>query len=43
MPGQLAIVIYQTTSIPGEEATRFDGVKIAPRVNPIPKRHTFPV
>ena len=40
MPGQSAIVINQATPVPGEEATRFDGVKIPPRVNPIPKRHS---
>jgi hypothetical protein len=42
MTSQPPVVINETAAIPGEHATCRNGVKISPRVNPVPTCHPAP-
>ena len=35
----LAVAIYQTATVAGEQATGVDGVKITPRIDTVQARH----
>ncbi len=43
MTSQPPVVINETAAIPGEHATCRNGVKISPRVNPVPTCHSAPL